>query len=59
MPVGTEVTLAAPTDEDAPMSTARHDDHAARPMRPGTVLVLGLLLAIILFAAAAQLFFMR
>jgi len=28
-------------------------------MRPGTVLVLGLLLAVILFAAAAQLFFMR
>jgi len=28
-------------------------------MRPGTTLVLGLLLALILFAAAGQLFFMR
>ena len=31
----------------------------SRRMRPGTTLVLGILLAIILFAAAAQLFFMR
>ena len=60
MPVGTEVTLAAPTDDDAAMSTPVTIDRGRDPMRPGTVLVLGHpRSAIILFAAAAQLFFMR
>ena len=40
-------------------SSPGHHDHEGRPMRPGTTLVLALLLAMILFAAAAQLFFMR
>ena len=42
----------------APRRRARHPHHQGEPVRPGTTLVLAILLALILGAAALQLFFM-
>ena len=58
MPVGTEVTLSAPS-EDGPVDDvdARQLHLPERPVRPGTTLVLAILLGLILIAGALQLFF--
>ena len=55
---GTEVALVAPVRRRRARRRARHPHHQGAPMRPGTTIVLAILLALILGAAALQLFFM-
>ena len=56
--VGTEVALSRPVRRRARRARPSPSRPKATPVRPGTTIVLGILLALILGAAALQLFFM-